>query len=525
YEIALPLRPNGPLSQFSVNQIGFYAQDVWNVTPKLSLTYGARVDAPMLPTKPDANPALAAVQFTHVNLGRTGSTDVANTADFTTAPLWSPRFGFNYDVKGDQTTLIRGGIGVFSGRPPYVWVSNAYANSGLTQATLICNGSAIPTFTPVLASQPTQCAGGAGANPPTPSIVYFDRGFNFPQTMRAALGLDHQLPWGMVLTVDLLYTRTLNQFYLNDVNLQGVQRQETGEGGRLQYGVAGTPNGSGIASVIGPKRISSAFADVIRQSNSSGDNSYSATVQVNKRFSNHISFNAGYTSAKTKDRQCMTSSIAHSNLQFAVLQGPLDNRPLETSCFDVPNKIALTGLFDLPLGIQASVIYTGFSDTPFTYTVNNDANGDGLPGNDPIYVPRDSTDITLKNPADWATLNSYINSDQCLSSARGTLLQRNTCRGPWQSFLNARVTKVIPTMRGQSVEFSVDIFNLPNLISSSWGVVRSTTGFENQSILNQTGYDVANARGQYTLMNTKSLNAVQAGSSRYRLLLSGRYTF
>ena len=77
-----------------------------------------------------------------------------------------------------------------------------------------------------------------------PSIVYFDHGFKFPQTLRGALGLDHQLGWGTVLTVDLLYTRTLNQFYLNDVNIQGVQSKEAGEGGRLMYGVAGTPNGS-----------------------------------------------------------------------------------------------------------------------------------------------------------------------------------------------------------------------------------------------------------------------------------------
>ncbi len=63
YEIALPLRPGGPLAQFSVNQLGLYAQDIWNVTPRLAVTYGLRVDDPMLPTKPGANAALAAVQF------------------------------------------------------------------------------------------------------------------------------------------------------------------------------------------------------------------------------------------------------------------------------------------------------------------------------------------------------------------------------------------------------------------------------------------------------------------------------
>ncbi len=525
YEIALPLRANGPLGEFKVNQLGVYAQDVWNMTPKLSLTYGLRMDAPSLPTKPDANAALAAIQFTHTDLGVTGSTDVANTSDFSTASLISPRLGFNFDVNGDQSTLVRGGVGVFTGRPPYVWVNNAYANSGLTQATLSCNGSAIPTFTTDIASQPTTCVGGGAPNPPKPSIVYFDHGFKFPQTMRAAFGIDHQLGWNMVASLDLLYTRTLNQFYLNDVNLKGVQSTESGEGGRLQYGVAGTPNSSGIASTISPTRISSSYNDVIRQSNASGDNSYSATIQLDKRFSDGLSFNAGFTHSATKDRMCMTSSISNSNLKFAVLQGPLGNRPLETSCFDVPNKLALTGVFNIPLGFRASLTYVGSSATPFTYTVNNDANGDGLAGNDPIYVPKTSADISLKNASDWSTLDAYIKADKCLESARGTLLTRNTCRGPWQSFVNARLSKSIPTVSGQSLEFTADIFNLPNLINSSWGVVRSTTGFENQALLDQSGYDVNNHRGQYTLKNQTSYNAVLANASRYKLLLSAKYIF
>ncbi len=528
YEIALPLRPGGPLSQFKVNQFGGYLQDVWSTTPKLNLTYGIRLDAPMLPNKPDANPTLAAVQFTHYTddgSHGTGSTDVVHTSDFSTAPLWSPRFGFNYDVNGDRSTLIRGGLGIFSGNPPYVWVSNAYANSGLTQETLTCSGAAVPTFTTNLASQPTSCASGGPPSPPVPSIVFFDHGFKFPQTLRGALGMDKQLGWGTVLTIDLLYTRTLNQFYLNDVNIQGVQSKETGEGGRLLYGVAGTPNGSGIASTIRVQRISTAFADVIRQSNSSGDNSYSGTLQLDKRFTGGVAFDAGYTYSKTKDRECLTSSISNSNLRFAVLQGPLDNRPLATSCFDVPNKIALSGVFNIPLGFQASLIYTGVSSTPFTYVVNNDANGDGLGGNDPIYVPRDSADITLKNPSDWATLSKYINSDPCLVKARGTVMERNSCRGPFQSYLNARLTKIFPTVNGQSLEVSLDIFNLPNLLNKSWGVIKYTTGFEDQAILNATGYDVNNQRSQYTLMNMSGLNAVQANSSRYKLLLSGRYTF
>lgn len=525
YEIALPLRPNGPLAEFKVNQLGFYVQDVWTVSPKLSLTFGVRVDAPRLPTKPDANPELAAIEFAHADLGQAREADVANTSAMSTGTLWSPRFGFNYDVHGDRTTLVRGGVGVFSGRPPYVWVSNAFANSGLTQALLSCNGAEVPTFVTDIAQQPTSCAGGGTPSPPTPSIVYFDPGFKFPQTMRAALGVDHDLGWNTVGTIDLLYTRAINQFALNDVNIVGVQRLAAGEGDREVYGNPGTPNSSGIASTIQPTRVTSAFRDVIRNRNVDGDRSYSVTLQATKRFTEGLSFTAGYTYADAKDKQCFSSSIANSNMRFTVLQGSLHDRELATSCFEVPHKLTLTGVVDVPLGFQVSLSYTGRSGTPFTYTVNSDANGDGFAGNDRIYVPASADDISLRTPSDWATLDEYISSEPCLDEARGTLLERNSCRGPWQTYINARITKVFPTFNGQSLELSLDIFNLPNLINSDWGVIKATTFFENQPILNGTGYDVANDRNQYSLMNMTGLNAVSASNTRYQMLLSGKYVF
>ncbi len=555
YEIALPLRTGGPTADFWVSQYGLYGQDIWTVTPKLNFTAGVRVDVPRMEepfkgqTPPAQNTALAAIAFAHVN----GDTDYANTGNFTLHSLWSPRLGFNYDVRGDQSLLVRGGVGVFSGRPPYVWVSNAYANSGLTQALLSCGptsapvtapnaDSLVPTFVPTLGTivngsptnQPTACRFPVAGATPRASVVYFDRAFKFPQTMRAALGADKRLPWGMVGTLDLLYTRTLNQFYLNDVNLVGPVGRSIGEGNRPLYGTISAASGSAT-----PRRINTTqFNDVIRQSNSNGDYSYQASLSLNKRFSNGLEFNAGYTYSKTYDRMCLTSSISNSNLRFAVLQGTLDNRPLATSCFDVPSTLKLSGTVNIPFGIRASLSYTGQSGTPYTYTVNNDANADGLAGNDPIYVPLNTQDIDLRVfnaatrtnvPAPQATydsLFSYINGQACLNDARGTLLARNTCRNPWTSFLNFRLSKVFPTIGGQAFEINLDIFNLPNLLSSDWGVVHSTTGFENMALLQQVGYNTNAGRGTYTIVKSTlaGTNAIQL-STRYRLLLSGKYTF
>src|SRR5690606_27156827 len=50
--------------------------------------------------------------------------------------MLSPRFGFNYDVKGDRSLIMRGGTGVFSGRVPFVWLTNMPTNAGVLQNTI-----------------------------------------------------------------------------------------------------------------------------------------------------------------------------------------------------------------------------------------------------------------------------------------------------------------------------------------------------------------------------------------------------
>lgn len=517
YEIALPLRPGGPNTDFHVKQWGGYLEDRWAPTPKLTVTAGLRVDIPTMDT-PTRNPQLDSVMS-------------INTADFPSGnAMWSPRLGFNYDARGDGETRIRGGIGVFSGRPPYVWLSNAFGNTGREQVTLICDGvgflgtnannttiDTVPTFTVDVDNQPQTCQGGFGASQSAASVVFFDHDFKFPQNMKLALGLDKQLPWNVIGTFDFVYTRALNQFYITDVNLQGIVDYSNGENGRPLYGipVAATTN-------VSPSRVSALFRDVLRHRNESRDKSFSVSGQLTKRFTPSITFNAAYTYSHTVDLFSLTSSIANSNIRFAVLDGTLENRNLRTSVFDIPHTIQASGIFGLPYGVTLSMIYIGQSGHPYTYVTSTDANGDGFSGNDPIYVPRDSADISLATASDWAILNTYISSQPCLNENRGHLLPRNSCRDPWINILNTRFTKVLRTMGEQNLELTADIFNLPHLISKTWGVTRSTTGFENVNMLRQTAYDVANDRGRYALATPIRNNVTNA---RWQIQVGVKYTF
>ena len=137
--------------------------------------------------------------------------------------------GFNYDVGGTASTSLRGGIGLFTGRPPYNLPANGYRNTGLEQLRVICFDEDSPAFTVDPAAQPTACRSG-GAEP-VPTVSFFEKGFKFPQTLKFALGVDRRLPGGIVGTFDFLYTRSVNQIYFTDANLLPPSGA-VGEGGR-----------------------------------------------------------------------------------------------------------------------------------------------------------------------------------------------------------------------------------------------------------------------------------------------------
>ncbi len=524
--LATAARPDGPIANFKVQQLGFYAQDEWSPTDRLTLTAGLRMDVPFN-DKPAQNPALASNPFLPIN-----------TADFPSGNvLWSPRIGFNFDPLGDGRTIIRGGAGYFSGRPPYVWLSNAFVGTGLEQQTLTCTGANVPAFTPDPASQPTSCAGGGGATAPRPSPSYFVTDFKFPQTFRVSLGADHRLPGGFVGTVDLLYSHNVNQLYVQDANLR--QGDMNGEG-RFMYGtigVSGTGSFLSTPSRIAPSSGPDAIGNAILHTNTSVGRSYSGTIQVQKSFATGFELNAGYTYSNSKDAISLTSSQAFSNFQFATVDGSLFGRNLATSTFDVPHKVTVSGTVNLPYHTSLSLIYLGRSGDPYGWTVNGDVNADGINGNDLPFIPDDASQITLADPSQFSALSDFLDGQDCLREARGGLLRRNACRNPWQNYLNARFGATIPTVAGQGLELSLDLFNVLNFINRDWGLYKQVSEFENgPRFLNAVGYDAADNRPIYTfaaptIIETtvygENPSGAQAGvnRSRWTMQLGAKYRF
>ncbi|HTY05940.1 MAG TPA: carboxypeptidase regulatory-like domain-containing protein [Gemmatimonadales bacterium] len=520
------LGPLGPVADFSVKQFGLYAEDRFSPIRNLTLTAGLRMDVPSIPA-PIENTAIDTIHLSSLGGG------VIHTSNSPTGNmLWSPRLGFNYDLNGSQQTIFRGGVGIFSGRPPYVWVSNAFGNTGVGSSTLLCTTpGTVPVLTPdgsggfTFPTNPSTCNGGAGPTSSATSIVFYDPSFKFPQALKVALGLDHQLGWGILGTADFIYTRSINQFYLTDVNLPDVQTTAAGEGGRPLYVQPTAFNAA--TGAVSAHRLTAALGQAIENVNKSADRATQLTFQLQKRFENGLEFNAAYTYSHVLDLFSYTSDISGSNFNFGALDGTIANRNLRTSVYDRPNKITISGTVNIPFDIRFSLIYAGISGTPFTYVVANDVNGDGVGGNDPVYVPKDQTDIEMKNGlADYNKLNAYINGEPCLRDARGSLLERDTCRNPWQNSLNARLSKVVPTIHGQSVEITIDMLNVLNFVNSSWGLIRQTSGFEEANLLRLSGYDPVAQRGIYTLsLPVKNAVALNSLGSRWVFQLGARYAF
>ncbi|REG28042.1 carboxypeptidase family protein [Archangium gephyra] len=513
-----PLQEPGTAA-FTVAQPGFYLQDNWTPFKNLTLTPGIRLDVPFL-SRANTNERLVNNEALPINTGEVPSGNI----------LWSPRLGVNWDVEGNSNTIVRGGVGVFSGRPPYVWVSNAYSINGLSQVELTCQGATIPAFTLDPNAQPFTCDGATAPSAPTNQgeIDYFDPKTRYPQNFRVAVGADRRLPWGIIATADLLYTQDINGWYTTDENL--VNQGQSGEG-RSLYGTFAATGFRANSTRRDPANL----AQAIRVFNKNGGRVYNGTLQLQKQIQDILDVSVGYSYTDAKDLISLTSAQALSNFQFAPVDGSLENRNLRPSAFDRTHRLTFTATGQLPLGFNAGIIYTGQSGQPYSWTVNGDVNADGINGNDLAFIPADPSQISLQGDAaaqaaQYEALSRFIDSQQCLKESKGRIIERGACRNPWQNLFNVRLGWNAPEfVKGQRLEVQADIFNVLNFLYPKWGLFEQEAQFENHasSFLRAVGYDAANNRPIYSFTEPAAVRNVvySSTSSRWRIQLGARYVF
>ncbi|MBV9108107.1 MAG: TonB-dependent receptor [Gemmatimonadetes bacterium] len=502
------LAPGGkPAADFNVRRLGGYVQDRWNALNNLVLTLGLRYDVTTFPDKPSENAKV-----------HTAYASRSTSAVPASAGVFSPRFGFNWDVMGDKTTQVRGGAGLFAGRQPYVWISNLYGNTGVDYINFRCTTQAAsPKFVADPLNQPTACV---GASSPNLIVNTADPNLKPPEVARYDLALDRQLPLGFVATLEGLYTRTVHDLFYRDLALGVDSLNRTVEGRpRLQLNTAKTPG----------------VGDVFDLNNTSQGYTYSLTAQLQRPFRDGWDASIAYTRGHAKDINSLTSSVAQSNFQFNLVRFDPNNPELTTSNYDIPDRVVaevskrFSWFRNLPTDITA--YYIGQSGLPYSYAYNGDVNGDGFTQNDLIYVPRSASEINFASTAtvspaqSWQNLDNFINSVSCLREQRGQVLKRNSCRLPWSSQVNLKFEQSVSVHRTNAA-LTLDVINFGNLLNSEWG---RQYFIANQSdlLLSTSGTAVdANGHRTYSAFNPRvSPYSISDVDSRYQIALGLRLGF
>jgi outer membrane receptor protein involved in Fe transport len=553
-----------PNVYFDALQSAIYAQDTWTATPKLTLALGIRGDISNFLTDNSYAPAIDSAYPGHTTP--------------TGAFQFSPRFSFNYDVTGDQINQVRGGIGLFVGTPPYVWMENAYAQNGRIITFLQCGAgfSNAANPAPLFNVDPTiynTCANGAGSKP-IGDVSFLDKDLKFPQPMRANIAYDRVLPGNLVATVEGLYSKTLNQLFFVNRNLTDEPRT-TDQFGRVLYGVVNT-NGTVVTDrppLVVANGGTSRFSTAIDVENQNKDYAYNLTAQLRKRYSNGWEALVAYNYGHAYDVQSFTSSTHISNWSFGRTLGSRQDVPETTvSLFDQPHKLSafvtkslgwgrlIKSSWARGLATDVTVFYSGVSGSAHDYVYGGsggrgDMNADGVSGNDLVYVPTDVNDVaqirfaplaiavgdTLSAASQAAAFEQLIQASPCLNDSRGKIMDRNSCRLPFNNNFDLSVRQNIPLVSGaQRVALQLDIFNFGNLLNKDWGkiAVSPFSSFNNIPLLTHTAMSsvdpaaaVPTVTFNYRTLDpgkTGKIDPYRAGdfvSNYWRMQLSARVSF
>jgi len=550
-----PGQTTPPMQPLDVIYGGGYVQDEWRPKGNLTLTAGIRVDVPKFGNTAFDNPVADTLTFRDQD----GSPVKYNTGALPDpVAYWSPRVGFNFDATNDQKTQLRGGTGLFSGKPPYVWISNQIGNTGVLYGFLD-SGTFVNTY-PFNPNPDRYKPAPTGGTAASYELDVTDQGFRFPQTWRSNIGIDRRLPWGLVGTLDYIFNRDLNApVYING-NLPAADAAYTGVDNRPRWvaipGVVpacvtalGAENGPCVTRInnLPGRNITAAY--VIK--NQDQNRSWNISGALTKPMSNGLTFKGGFNYGVSRSIVEPSSTAGSSWGSANPIVFDPNNPALAFSANSPGKRVFLAATYSHQYfgwgATTLSAFYDGHTNGNTSYVFSGDANGDTVSGNDLIYIPRDTSEMNFKpltvsgrtfSPADQAAaFEQLIQNDSYLSSRRGQYAERNAVFLPIVNRIDLGLTQdVFASVRGRkhAGQIRLDITNFGNLLNHSWGVGQRLV---NSQILTSPSAD---AQGRLTY-NLQTANGALITSSQqtsatiasiisqpsdvYIMMLSFRYTF
>ncbi len=423
------------LAETNVGQLAFYAQDEWNVTDNFKLTYGVRFDKPLFfdssqkaqDVIDNACCYVPEIPYVNPNTGETVFLD--NTKMPNNDWLISPRVGFNYDVKGDNTFQVRGGSGLFTGRFPFVWLGNQIGN---------------------------------------PNVFFYqmvDPDYKFPQVWRTNVGTDYKFESGLILTGDVSYTKDINGAHVQNWGLLPPSGTLNGVDNRPVYTSDDIINNAYVFTNSDKGRI------------------WNVAVKAQKTFTNGLYTSLAYSYLDSKDVNSIEAEITGDAFAFNAALGDVNNDQLSYSRYGDTHRFIGVASKKWTYGNDnwATTISTFFEYAQggrFNYTYGGDINGDGSGLNDLIYVPTSSeiNQMQFSGAGQAAAFDDYIAQDDYLSGRRGQYAERYGALAPWRGRWDVKFLQDLNFKVGgdavNTLQFSVDILNVGNLINSEWGLIQ-----------------------------------------------------
>jgi hypothetical protein len=498
---------DAPGAELTFGYGAVYLQDEWQVVPKLKVTGGVRLELPFYLNELDNNPAVSALTFAD-----------GKKIDVSTWPrrkiMVSPRFGFNYDVLGDRSLQIRGGTGAFAGMLPFVWFTNQPTNSGLIQVPEIGWGPGNPNlvglefhpdYKAFINSRPDLFPQSPSTLPNGASLAQVAKDFKFPQIWRSNLAVDVELPWDMIFTFEAIYSKDINAVKQININ---------------EAAPAGTMLGPDNRPYWTTNKVVSSIGSAMELTDTRKGYQTSLTAQLTKNFSQGLSGMFAYTYTMAKDVTANPGSAAYSAFSSNVAVGSLNNPGLSYSNFATPHKLVGEASYRIEyannFATTFSIVYQGYQTGRWSYTYSNDLNGDGI-SSDLMFIPENAGDIQFttyngmtpeeQSNAFW----TYVNNNEYLSSRKGKYAERYGEVKPWIHRFDAKLVQDVysnfGTDRRFTLQISVDVLNLGNMINDSWGtyVYNPLASYDNVRPLRVNNKGTSTAAPIYTL-NASSLD-------------------
>lgn len=516
-----------PTQPLDVKYTTAYVQDSWKASRNLNITAGLRMDIPSFGATGYTNTLANALTFRD----RDGNAAKYETQTLPkTSALWSPRIGFNWDVTGDKVTQVRGGTGVFTGKPAYVWVSNQIGNNGiLTGAIDVTNTKAYP-FTPDVSIFAPKTVTGAPAA--TYTLNFSDPNFKFPQVWRTNIAVDRKLPWGVVGTVEYLYSKDVNGMFYWNANLSAPAGNFAGADARPRWNTANFGN-----------RVNANVNGAYTLGNENSGYSWNVSASLEKAFNNGFFAKAAYSKGVARNANDPGSIAAGNWTGNAIARNP-NQAPIGYSAYSPGSRWFLALSYKrklLPIGATSFSLFTeSVTQGNASYTFSGDANGDGASGNDLIYIARNTSEMnfeaytasgaTFSAAQQQAAWEAYILQDKYLSKHRGEYAERGAVFLPMMLRSDFSVAQEVESRiagAGHSIEIRLDILNVGNMINNGWGVSQRLVS--NQPLIargqDANGVMLYRVRNIGTSLMTSSLQYNAGLTDAYRMQVGVRYKF